>query len=364
MEPAPSIAFGPFRLALAPPQASLWRGAQILPLRARSLAVLRYLLEHPDRLVTKAELRQHVWAGMQVTDTVLRVCIRDIRVALDDAAATPQYLETVSGQGYRWLVQGEHSAPPQGAAGPLVGRQREVDALGGRFQRAATGARQLVFVRGEVGLAKTTGADRWLARYATEREIRVARGQCVEHVGEGEPYLPVLEALGQLGRGPLGDELLAVLRRYAPMWLTQLPGLVSEPKRDQLQRQVQGATPARMLRECAEALAALTVDQPLVLVLEDLHWSDRSTIECLSAVAQRREPARLLGLGTGDCAAGASPARPGAGAVWAGAGRGTLPGVSRCRGGCGVCGGAAGRDSRPPWLCLSTPARTAMRCSW
>src|SRR5262245_17753319 len=82
------------------------------------------------------------------------------------------------------------------------------------------------------------------------------------------------------------------------MWLTQLPGLVSEPEREQLQRQVQGATPARMLRECAEALAALTVDTPLVLVLEDLHWSDLSTIECLTAVAQRWEAARLLVLGT------------------------------------------------------------------
>jgi predicted ATPase len=126
----------------------------------------------------------------------------------------------------------------------------------------------------------------------------MARGQCVEHVGEGEPYLPLLDALGQLGRGPARGELLAVLRRYAPMWLTQLPGLVSEPEREQLQRQVQGATPARMLRECAEVLAALTVDTPLVLVLEDLHWSDPSTIECLTAVAQRREPARLLVLGT------------------------------------------------------------------
>src|SRR5262245_63932379 len=82
------------------------------------------------------------------------------------------------------------------------------------------------------------------------------------------------------------------------MWLTKLPGLVSEPERDQLQHQVQGATPARMLRECVEALAALTVDTPLVLVLEDLHWSDLSTIECLTAVAQQREPARLLVLGT------------------------------------------------------------------
>src|SRR5262249_59646130 len=54
----------------------------------------------------------------------------------------------------------------------------------------------------------------------------------------------------------------------------------------------------RMLRELAEALAVLTADTPLVLVLEDLHWSDSATVECLTYLAQRREPARLLVLGT------------------------------------------------------------------
>ena len=89
MDPEPHIVFGPFRLELKTPQARLWCGEQACLLRARPLAVLRYLLEHPGRLVTKAELRQHVWAGMHVSDTVLRVCIRDIRVARDDAAAAP-----------------------------------------------------------------------------------------------------------------------------------------------------------------------------------------------------------------------------------------------------------------------------------
>ena len=99
---------------------------------------------------------------------------------------------------------GAKRPPPRGAAGPIVGRQREVDALEGWFQRAATGDRQLVFVSGEVGIGKTTVLDLWLARCATEREVWIARGQCVEHVGEGEPYLPLLDALGQLGRGPAG----------------------------------------------------------------------------------------------------------------------------------------------------------------
>ena len=155
-------------------------------------------------------------------------------------------------------------------------------------------------------------------------------------------------------------ELLAVLRRYAPMWLTQLPGLVSEPEREQLQRQVQGATPARMLRECAEALAALTADRPLVLVLEDLHWSDLSTIECLTAVAQRREAARLLVLGTYrpvETCCGRIPCAAWCRSCVAGAGRGTPPGVPPCRRGGGVCGWAAGRAVAAP-LAAFVHART------
>ena len=104
-------------------------------------------------------------------------------------------------------------------------------------------------------------------------------GSASSSLGKGNPYLPVFEALGQLSRGPGHQAILAVLRRYAPLWLVQLPGLVSEVELERLQRQVQGATPARMLRELAEALDVLTADVPLVLVLEDLQWSDRSTVE-------------------------------------------------------------------------------------
>jgi predicted ATPase len=53
-----------------------------------------------------------------------------------------------------------------------------------------------------------------------------------------------------------------------------------------------------MLRELAEVLGVLTAETPLVLVLEDLHWSDRSTVDFLTYVAQRRAPAQLLVVGT------------------------------------------------------------------
>src|SRR5262245_12257559 len=232
------LTFGPFRLETT--QARLWRGEQAIPLRPRTGAVLQYLATHPGRLVTKTELRQHVWAGTHVTDTVLRVCIREIRAALADTADAPQYLQTVGRQGYQWLVAGDGAAVPLAAARPIVGRQAEVETLERWFARAATGDRQLGFLSGEGGIGKTTVLDLWLSHLAARSTAWLGRGQCAEHYGAGEPYLPVLEALGQLSRGPAGPALLAVLRRYAPMWLGQLPGLVSEAELERVQRQVQG----------------------------------------------------------------------------------------------------------------------------
>ena len=65
-----------------------------------------------------------------------------------------------------------------------------------------------------------------------------------------------------------------------------------------VRQRAQGATRARMLREMLEALDALCAAAPLLLVLEDLHWADDPTLDLLDAVLRRREPARLLVLGT------------------------------------------------------------------
>ena len=297
MMPEHHLIFGPFRLETT--QSRLWHGEQAILLRRRSFEMLRYFAEHPGRLITKAELRQHVWSGIHVNDTVLRVCVWEIRAALGDVAEAPQYLQTVRGQGYQFYVQVDGAVSPPVVAGPIiVGRQREVDTLEEWFQRAARGDRQVVFLSGEAGVGKTTVLDLWLDRLAAGSPVWIGRGQCTEHYGAVEPYLPLLDALRQLGHGPHGQELLAVLRRYAPMWLTQLPGLLSDAELDRVQRQVEGATQARMIRELVEALDVLTADTPLVLILEDLHWSDNATIDFLTFLAQRREPARLLVLGT------------------------------------------------------------------
>ena len=84
------ITFGPFRLERPPGR--LWRGDHLISLRPRSLAMLHYPVTHPGRLVTKAEVQQHVWAGTHITPNVLRVCGQEIRAALGDSAVAPRYL--------------------------------------------------------------------------------------------------------------------------------------------------------------------------------------------------------------------------------------------------------------------------------
>jgi predicted ATPase len=80
--------------------------------------------------------------------------------------------------------------------------------------------------------------------------------------------------------------------------MMQFPYLVGQEQRELLRREILGATRERMLREICEALEFFTADQPLILILEDLHLADESTLDLLSALARRRVAARLMLLAT------------------------------------------------------------------
>jgi len=306
-----AIVFGPFRLDDA--DGRLLRGETPVALQPRPLAVLRHLAERPGEIVGRDEILATVWAGTYVSKAVLKVAIRAIREALGDDAETPQYVETVGRKGYRFVgglsaderaaatanaERRRASAPPPEAHGPtMVGRNDARADLREWLRRAIDGSRQIVFLTGEPGIGKTTILEHLLAEIRRTGAAWVARGQCLEQYGEGEPYLPILEALGRLAAEDTTGDVLSVLRRHAPTWIAQLPAF-DEPTPTDTDESVAVATPERMLREMADALELLTKKRPLVLALEDLHWSDHSTLDLISYLARRRTPARLLLLGT------------------------------------------------------------------
>ena len=126
----------------------------------------------------------------------------------------------------------------------------------------------------------------------------MAIGQCVESYGTGDPYLPLLDALERLARGAGGEAIRHALRRHAPAWLAQMPSLVGLDEREALVHAHGAPTPQGMLRELAGLVEALTSDQELVFWLEDLHWADHPTLLAIAFLARRREPARLLLIGS------------------------------------------------------------------
>ena len=100
------------------------------------------------------------------------------------------------------------------------------------------------------------------------------------------------------------------LSRYAPAWLALLPWLAQGAEPAAATRGGDDVTAQRMLREIAQALEVLAARSPIVLWLEDLHWSDPSSLAVLSFLAGRRGPARLLLVGSfrpADAQAGDSP---------------------------------------------------------
>src|SRR5262249_57917270 len=181
---------------------------------------------------------------------------------------------------------------------PVVGRDAELATLERHLARAFGGQRQIVFVTGDPGIGKTTVVEAFLERVAARGGFWATRGQCFEQHGPGEPFMPVLEGLGRLCRQSGDDQLVSLLRHHAPSWLLELPGLISAADREVLQRQHAGVTRARMLREMVVGIEAVTTRIPLVMVLEDLHWSAPSTLDLLVALARQRGAARLMVVGT------------------------------------------------------------------
>lgn len=316
------ISFGQFRLDQN--NEVLWDGARAVTLRPKAFAVLQYLLEHRGQLVTKQQLLDAVWPDTYVGDAVLKDIIRQIREALRDEAKSPQFIETAHRRGYRFIGQvkeeaGQKSAEPEAQASPdepadasfpphhqpftpatpvgVLGRETALAQLRSWLEKLLPGDRQVVFITGEPGIGKTTLVEAFLDQATSLYPLLVARGQCFEQYGAGEPYLPVLDALSRLCREPGRARVIETLRKHAPTWLAQMPWIVADSKGDESQQRP-GTTRERMLREMAEAVEALTAESPLILVLEDLHWSDYSTLDLISYLARRREPVRLMLVGT------------------------------------------------------------------
>ncbi|MBV8986147.1 MAG: AAA family ATPase, partial [Acidimicrobiia bacterium] len=179
----------------------------------------------------------------------------------------------------------EHPASQSPADTSLLGRDAEVTNLRRTVDEALGGHGRVVLLAGEPGIGKTSLAVDCTA-YADRRGARVLWGACWE--GEGAPaFWPWIQALRAYANGVDDDELVrhvgpgaGDLSRLLPELATRIPG-ASSPPQDLDPEQAR----FRLFDAVASLLCRASAERPTVIVLDDLHWADESSIRLLSFVA-------------------------------------------------------------------------------
>lgn len=182
-----------------------------------------------------------------------------------------------------------------------VGREAECADLLASFESVAAGRGQLVCVTGEPGIGKTTVVEEFLNQASGGgQSCRVARGRCSERLEGTGAYLPLLEALEGLIRSPIQSErgeaelqeaIDQLMERTAPTWRGQIsPRQVDGSGRPEKK----AASLEQMKWELKAFFQELSLRQPVVLFLDDIHWSDISTIDLLAFLGSKFDQLRML----------------------------------------------------------------------
>jgi DNA-binding winged helix-turn-helix (wHTH) protein/tetratricopeptide (TPR) repeat protein len=325
------------------------RRGEVVRLEPRTMELLVCLASSPGQVLSRRELVDRVWRVEAVADSSLTRTVADLRRVLGDDARDPRYVETASKRGYRLVAEvraATGGVPVSAAEEPggeaerptCVAREAELARLASFVDSALAGRGGVALVSGEAGTGKTVLVRElaWRATVAHDRLV-VASASCSAHTGAGDPFAPFRRLLGQLtgdrdtpaatvglsreqarrlwrlapvacervaACGPdlvetllPGTELLERARVAAPAaaWLDGLARLVerkvSLPPDASLQ---QGA----VIGQCVNVLLSVARQQPLVLVLDDLHWADGGSMSLLFELARSLAGSPLLVVGT------------------------------------------------------------------
>ncbi|MGI5269406.1 helix-turn-helix transcriptional regulator [Nonomuraea sp. CA-218870] len=163
--------------------------------------------------------------------------------------------------------------------GSLVGRAAELARLVRVLDAAASGTAGVALVGGDAGIGKTRLAAELVAE-ARERGFRVLAGQCAE-LGDALPYLPLADAL----RG--AEPAVAAAAAAHPLLGQLLPGTETAPQAGLTQQRLFGSL-----------LGLLHEIQPVLFVIEDLHWADRSTRDLLVFLSRMVQTESVCVVGT------------------------------------------------------------------
>ncbi len=285
----------------------LRRAGRVVKIEPKVFDVLLFLIRSRERVVSKLELLDAIWPGEAVSESVLPRCIAAARRAIGDDRTRQKLIQTVHGRGYRFVAEigspasgvgAPDAAPEEPSETPLfVGREGAMRRLHRALDEALRSRGSLLLLVGEPGIGKTRTAEQ-LAAAARERAARVLVGRCYE--GEGAPaYWPWVQLLRSCLAA--GDEasLAADLGPGVADLAQLVPELRAGSEASAAAEPIEGEQARfRLFDSVTRFLERRAARQPLVLVLDDLHWADADSLLLLQFLASALRAAPILVVGT------------------------------------------------------------------
>lgn len=191
----------------------------------------------------------------------------------------------------------------------LIARDAQIQQLVASLKEALQGRFQVVFVTGEAGIGKTTLITHLIEGIKPKRpDIFVATSRCYSIAGsQQDAYLPFMQILEQLVGAKKGDTLWDRVRsglaEVAPEWIEVVPVIgdvaaatirtVQWAQRE-FSSQGSGSDTSRLMIQYTNALKLVSATAPLLLWIDDLHWSDNATLDLMSFLADHARDSRIM----------------------------------------------------------------------
>lgn len=305
------LQFGAFHLAQGVDL--LYRGGDVVPMEPRAVRVLRYLVEHNDRVLSKEELLEEVWSDVFTTDGVLKKAVSQIRRTLGDDAEQSRFIVTYHGRGYRFIAAVTRvgtmaleaaskivTTPPAERVpnyDQLAARETEMLTLCSELRGALDGAPRPVAIIGERGIGKTQ-LVRHFRRLAVKQGAISLYGRFFDYRGARlapyELFLDLLRTAVVNGRPPDGTPLRDAIEAACGV---RLPAdLFDDASRAAGPGGKDAGDHFRFIVPICRAWLALSRRQPLVIALDDLQWADPASLDVLGCLMRMidNEPLMLI----------------------------------------------------------------------
>ncbi|MBS1787806.1 MAG: protein kinase [Acidobacteria bacterium] len=251
------------------------------------LGFLRAIIEQEVLSVTRfnADIPSHL------DSLILSLLAKDAE-RRPNAAETATALQQMESPRSSEIEKSESRLRPLAPRPPVVGREREREALRTAFDQVERGRGLMLCITGEPGIGKTTVVEEFLAELGS-RPHRIARGRCSERLAGTEAYLPFWETLESLLRGDANGVLAHTMKRLAPTWYAQIAPDLNTASAVQLAEN-KAPSQERLKRELIVLFQEIAKRQALILFFDDLHWADVSTVDLLAYLASQFDETRVL----------------------------------------------------------------------